>query len=220
MISKTSIEAVDGCSSEKAGSSLLALTAQGGTTLRGAAEDFFPTELSMSSTYCQHNHLTFSARAACACGQHFLPEKSRQLWEMQRQQRSPWHDKEPGSCLCPYYMCRCGNLGCDFPSNTSRDSMPQAGFRLSPVLSLVGSDSNRGPLSMQTHMYMWLTPFLSLPCKHTHGNRRDMPFPGHTARPCPLQILLAPSQSKRDSPKDSGWKLEMQEGSRCRTALP
>lgn len=33
MISKTSIEAVDGGSSEKAESSLLALTAQGGTTL-------------------------------------------------------------------------------------------------------------------------------------------------------------------------------------------
>lgn len=183
MISKTSIEAVDGCSSEKAGSSLLALTAQGGTTLRGAAEDFFPTELSMSSTYCQHNHLTFSARAACACGQHFLPGKSRQLWEMRRQQRSPWHDKEPGSCLCPYYMCRCGNLGCDFPSNTSRDSMPQAGFRLSPVLSLVGSDSNHGPLSMQTHMYMWAVPSSAFPASTLMETGETCPSlgtqPGH-----------------------------------------
>lgn len=128
-----------------------------------------------------------------------------------------------GNMAHAYVLITCASVASwDLTSlQTQADnSMPQAGFRLPPVLSLVSSDSHHGPLFIQTHMYMWLSPFLSLPCKHTHGNTRDMPFPWHTARPCPLQILLAPSQSKRDSPKDSGWKLEMQEGSRCHAALP
>lgn len=29
-----------------------------------------------------------------------------------------------------------------------------------------------------------------------------MRFPRHAAKPCPLQILLSPSQSRRDLPKD------------------
>lgn len=101
MISKTCIETIDGGSSGKAGSSLLALSAQGETALQGAAGDFFLRELSVSSTYCLHNRLTFSATAVCACVQHFLPEQAT-LGNAERA-KEPWHevDRGPGSCLCP-----------------------------------------------------------------------------------------------------------------------
>lgn len=101
MILKTCIEAVDGGSSGKAGSSLLALTARGRIALQGAAGDFFPRELSVSSTYCLHNHLIFSARAACACGQHFLQEQA--VLENAETAKEPWHevDRGAGTRLCP-----------------------------------------------------------------------------------------------------------------------
>lgn len=103
MISNASAEAVDGGPSEKAGSALLALTARGGATPQLPAKGSWRL---LTSRAKREQHLIanttmpFSARAVCSCGQHFLPWKCSQLWAMQRQQRSSWHevDREtPGS---------------------------------------------------------------------------------------------------------------------------
>lgn len=104
VISKASAEAVDGSLSKKAGNSLLALTTRGGATPQLPARGswrLLPSRAKREQHLTANTTVPFSVRPVCSCGQQFLPWKCSQLWGMQRQQRSPWHEVDGATLGSP-----------------------------------------------------------------------------------------------------------------------
>lgn len=138
----------------------------------------------MSSTYCQHNHLTFSARAAMCLGPALSTREEQAALGNADSKGAPgmrWTgDLAPAYVLTT--LCQWGILACAFPSNTSRE--------------------------------LHVSSFLSFPCKFTHGNRRDMSSPGTQPGHALCKSSWPPLKAKGTCPRTAGgnWKCRRAAG--------